>query len=488
MIHCTATIDPAFVIARVDRRIYGSLLEHMGRAVYGGIYDTTAHRLREDVLALTAELGTTAVRYPGGNFVSGYVWEDAIGPVEQRPTRLDTAWRSVESNEFGLHEFMDWLARLDADPIMAVNLGTRGVLDAIRLVEYANHAGRTQLTEERTRNGAEAPWRIRTWCLGNEMDGPWQLGHLDAEAYGRLALRAGAAMRQVDPDIELIACGSSNESMPTFGAWEATVLDHAFDVVDYVSLHAYYERTDSDPATFLASGHSMDAFIRGTIATIDHIAAKRRSSKRINLAFDEWNVFSAAQFSGHDKPDWAVAPKLGEDTYSALDAVVVGDLLMTLLRHADRVTIACIAQLVNVLAPIRVEPGVAWRQTIFYPFALTSAAVRGTVLRVEPVVEAYETSKFGSVPLVDLVASLEDSGELVVLATNRSLTESAQLDLTLRGAWMIASHSGLGGDTGSLHLTNTQEHPDRVAPWSTQPDPGSIVLPPASWNLIRFQR
>ena len=254
----TFTANADFLVGTVDRRLFGSFVEHMGRCVYTGIYEPghpTADDagLRQDVLDLTRELGVTLVRYPGGNFVSGYRWEDGVGPVDERPRRLDLAWRATESNAFGLHEFMTWTSRAGVEPMMAVNLGMRGPQAAAELVEYANHPGGTQLSDLRRANGSTDPFAIKLWCLGNEMDGPWQIGAKTADEYGRLAAETAKLMRLVDPTIELVACGSSMRSMPTFGSWEATVLDHCFDQVDYVSLHAYYEEHDQDLAGFLAT-------------------------------------------------------------------------------------------------------------------------------------------------------------------------------------------------------------------------------------------
>src|SRR4051812_47630722 len=249
------TLDPAFSIGTVDRRLFGSFVEHMGRCVYTGIFEpghpaADDDGLRTDVLDLVRELGVTTVRYPGGNFVSGYRWEDGVGPRGDRPRRLDLAWRALETNAFGLNEFMRWARLADVEPMMAVNLGTRGVEAAAELVEYCNLPDGTAAADLRRKHGVAEPHDIRLWCLGNEMDGPWQIGNLTADEYGRLAARAGHAMRRVDPSIELVACGSSNSTMPTFAAWEATVLEHAYDQVDYISLHTYYDPEKYDEASF----------------------------------------------------------------------------------------------------------------------------------------------------------------------------------------------------------------------------------------------
>src|SRR4051794_26128319 len=308
-------VDPDFSIGAVDRRLFGSFVEHMGRCVYTGIFEpghpeADDEGLRRDVLQLVRELGPTIVRYPGGNFVSGYNWEDGIGPVADRPVRLDLAWRSIETNQVGIHEFASWARRVGSEPMMAINLGTRGVDEARRLVEYCNHPGGTQLSDLRRKNGAEEPFGIRTWCLGNELDGPWQIGHKTAREYGRLALEAGKVMRMVDPTIELVACGSSNRRMPTFAAWEATVLEECYDVVAHLSLHSYYEERRGDRDSFLAAAVELDRFIEGAAATCDYVQAKGRHRKRLGLSVDEWNVWYQTRFAAEGERDWEHAPRL----------------------------------------------------------------------------------------------------------------------------------------------------------------------------------
>ena len=497
MITCKVTLDPAFTVAPVPARLFGSFVEHMGRCVYGGIYqpgdaesDVDGYRL--DVVKLTRELGVSVVRYPGGNFVSGYHWEDGVGPVEDRPVRLDLAWRTTEPNTFGLNEFMRWAALAEVEPMMAVNLGTRGVQEACDLLEYTNVRGGTRLSDQRIAHGAREPHGIRLWCLGNEMDGPWQIGHTSATEYGRLAAQTARAMRRVDPAIELVACGSSNDQMPTFGSWEAEVLNHCYDDVDHLSLHAYFGQDGDDLTGFLGSAVAMDEFVDGVVATCDHIRARRHSRRRLTLSFDEWNIWHEGRAAGQDGSDFSRAPRLIEDEYTALDAVVVGNLLMSLLRHSDRVAIACLAQLVNVIAPIRVEPGTgAWRQTVFHPFALTARHARGEVLRVEPVVTTLDSPTRGEVPAVDVVATRDpDTGEVSVFAVNRHQGEPAELDvITVDGTeHRITDHVVLGGS--DLGRSNSQEHPETVAPrTSTQHRSEgaavSAVLPPVSWTMLR---
>ncbi|GIG29162.1 alpha-N-arabinofuranosidase [Cellulomonas marina] len=491
------SIDPAFVVAPVNRRLFGSFVEHMGRCVYGGLYEpdhptADADGLRGDVLALVREQGVTAVRYPGGNFVSGYRWEDGVGPVEDRPTRLDPAWRTVETNAFGLNEFMRWARKAEVEPIMAINLGTRGLQEAIDLLEYANHPEGTALSDARVAHGEKEPHDIRMWCLGNEMDGPWQLGHKTAEEYGRLAAETARAMRQFDASLELVACGSSGRNMPTFGAWEATVLEHAYDVVDFVSAHAYYELEGDDVASFLASSADMDRFIREVVATADHVGARLSSTKRIQISFDEWNVWYLKSLQASGMPeDWTAAPPLSEDAYTALDAVVVGSLLVTLLRHADRVTAACQAQLVNTISSIRTEPGGrAWRQTTFHPFALTARHAQGRVLDLRVDAPTLSTTKHGDVPALDAVATHDaEAGRVAVFVVNRDPDAPVSLATDLRGfgGARLVESALLGGE--DLTAVNTADDPDRVTP-RAHPDArvdGTTLraeLPAASWSMF----
>jgi alpha-N-arabinofuranosidase len=491
-------LDPAWQVAPVNRRLFGSFVEHLGRCVYGGIYEpdhptADADGFRRDVIDLVDELGVSVVRYPGGNFVSGYRWEDGIGPRDQRPVRRDLAWRTTESNEIGLDEFIAWTRRTGVEPMLAVNLGTRGVAEALDLHEYANHPAGTALADQRIANGSAEPHAIKLWCLGNELDGPWQTGHKTAHEYGRLAAETARAMRQAEPDLELVACGSSGASMPTFGQWEETVLTEAYDVVDHISLHAYYEEHDGDPGSFLASAVDMDRFIDAVVATADHIRAKLGAKKRIDLSFDEWNVWYLSRFRNEGAPPgWPQAPRLLEDHYNVTDAVVVGNLLISLLRHSDRVAVACQAQLVNVIAPIFTEPGgKAWRQTIFHPFAQTSRHASGNVLRLDVDAPTYETSRFCDVPVVDAVATHDDRGT-VLFAVNRSVDSGVRLDVDSQPLGPVEVVECLELADADRFAQNSAARPERVRPRAVAVDrPGddgmlALRLPPVSWTMLRL--
>ncbi|MFC4535607.1 alpha-N-arabinofuranosidase [Sphaerisporangium dianthi] len=498
MYQASLTIDPAFRVAPVRRRTFGTFVEHLGRCVYTGIHEPghpTADEdgFRRDVLDLTRELGVSTVRYPGGNFVSGYRWEDGIGPAASRPSRLDLAWHCTEPNQVGVDEFVRWARKAGVEPMMAVNLGTRGVQEALDILEYCNIESGTHWSDLRVANGAKEPHGIGMWCLGNEMDGPWQIGHKTAREYGRLAAETARAMRMIDPGLELVACGSSGSSMPTFGAWEAEVLEEAYEQVDYISCHAYYEEKDGDLASFLACSTDMENFIASVVSTADHVRARLRATKRVNVSFDEWNVWYLSRFQAEQAKEpprgWPVAPPLLEERYHLADAVAVGGLLITLLRNSDRVTAASQAQLVNVIAPIMTEPGGrAWRQTIFHPFAQASRYASGDVLRVEPVSPMRETAEFGEVPLLHAVATRDDD-VTTVFAVNRSTDRPLELTLDARALGEVRLVEATTLSDPDVYAVNTADDPDRIAPRANpdvETDPLRVVLPPVSWNVIRL--
>ncbi|MCL2595367.1 MAG: alpha-N-arabinofuranosidase [Promicromonosporaceae bacterium] len=501
MLTATVTLDPAFVVGPVRPRTFGTFVEHLGRCVYTGIYEpehATADEdgFRTDVLDLTRELEVTTVRYPGGNFVSGYRWEDGVGPREARPVRLDLAWHSSEPNWVGVDEFVRWCRKAGVEPMMAVNLGTRGVQEALDLLEYCNVTGGTYLSDLRRANGAEEPHGIRMWCLGNEMDGPWQIGHKTAEEYARLATETARAMRMIDPTIELVACGSSSSEMTTFGAWEHTVLSEAYEQVDYVSAHVYYNGADGDLASFLASAVNMDRFIASVAATADAVRAAGKHEKRIHISFDEWNVWYIDRMRSEvpTGEDWPVAPILCEDTYTVADAVVVGNCLISLLRHADRVHAASLAQLVNVIAPIMTEPGGrSWRQTTFHPFALTAHHARGEVLRLAISSPLLPTAKYGDVPALDAVATHDAAtGEVAIFVVNRSPDEELLLDSDLRAFPGLRVIEAVTLHSPDHTWAATADDATSVVP---QANTSALLadgrlgaaLPPISWSMIRLK-
>ena len=494
-------IDRDFKVAEVDKRIYGSFIEHLGRAVYDGIYQpgnpkSDENGFRRDVIEMVKELGVPIVRYPGGNFVSSFVWEDSVGPVELRPRRLELAWQSLETNAVGVNEFAGWAKKAGADLMMAVNLGTRGIADACNLLEYCNHPGGTKYSDMRISHGVKEPHNIKVWCLGNEMDGPWQQGHKTMHEYGRLAEETGKVMRIIDPTIELVSCGSSYREMPTFPEWEAATLECTYDVADYVSLHQYYGNEADDTADFLAKSDDMDEFIKTVIATCDYIKAKKRGRKNINLSFDEWNVWfhsKEKEMDIRENTPWQIAPPMLEDIYTFEDALLVGLMLITLMKHADRVKIACLAQLVNVIAPIMTEQGggPAWRQTIFYPFMHASRYGRGMVLR--PVIQTpvHDTSEHENVTdIVSVAVYSEEKEELTIFAVNRNIDEDIQVMIDVRGmeGYQIKEHIVLENSDMKLINGAGGELVSPKTPDQSTLEGGIItsMLHKASWNVIRL--
>jgi alpha-N-arabinofuranosidase len=501
-----ARLDPHATIAEIDRRLFGGFVEHVGRHIYDGIFEpghpsADDEGFRTDVIELVKELGVSTIRYPGGNFVSGYRWEDGVGPKDQRPRRLDLAWHSTETNEVGLHEFQSWLDRVGSELMLAVNLGTRGTQEALDLLEYANADAETAWTAQRRANGRDEPFGVKMWCLGNEMDGFWQVGQKSADDYGKLASVTAKAMRMLDPAIELVVCGSSARSMPTFGSWERTVLEHTFDDVDFISCHSYYQEFDGQAQEFLASGVDMALFIGEVVTIADAVAATKESDKRLMISFDEWNVWYLhrpdGSQAGHEFKGgaWPVAPRLLEERFHALDAVVFGDLLVTLLQHADRVRSASLAQLVNAIAPIMTEPGgPAWRQTTFHPFSITSRLAQGRAVRVPVEAGTFTSERFGDVAAVNAVAAVDEEGASLFVV-NRSTTDGVDLRVDLSGLRREFGRDLAVTESHLLHdddpyAANTLDDPERVsvrdAAASVDGDVLSCALPAVAWAAIRL--
>ena len=485
-------LDRNYTVASIGKRLYSTFVEHLGRCVYEGIYEpghptADGDGFREDVRALVREMNFGALRYPGGNFVSGYNWLDGIGPREKRPKRLDYAWFSVEPNEIGIDEFCDYAKSVGSEVMYAVNMGTGTPQEAGHVVEYANFPGGTHYSDLRIRNGHRDPHGIKLWCVGNEMDGPWQTCHLDARDYGKKALETAKIMKWVDPSIELAVCGSASSTLPTYPEWDRVVLEYVYDKVDYISLHRYYENTGNE-LDFLASFHEMDGFIHTVAATADYVKAFRRSKKTMMLSFDEWNIWYQARTS---LKQWEFAPHILEDNYSLLDALALGGLLCTLINNSDRVRIACLAQMVNVIAPIFTEKGGrAIRQTTFFPFSMAANNCLGTVLRAVGKTPSLQSAAYGEVSAVPNAAVWnEEKREINVICANISgERQCLEFDMRSFGKATLTEHRFLSGD---LSATNTPEFPDRVKPASAKCDGTAsgireLTLGPKSFNLLKF--
>ena len=497
----TVTAHRNFTISKIDERIYGAFLEHLGRAIYSGIYEpdhplANPTGMRQDVIDLVKELDVPVVRYPGGNFVSAYNWEDGIGPREDRPVRLDLAWHTSESNAVGIHEFADWCKSVGTEMMLAVNLGSRGLDAARNFVEYVNHPGGSYWSDLRRKNGQEEPWNVKLWCLGNEMDGPWQIGHKDAAEYGKLAAETAKAIRAFDSSLELVVCGSSHSGMPTYPDWEATVLDLTYDVVDYISLHMYFANHEKKTGNYLGLSRKLETYIDTVAGIIQFIKAKRRSKKDVYISFDEWNVWYHSNQQDRKVLEgdngWPHAPALLEDIYNFEDVLQVGLIINTFIRRSDVVKIACIAQLVNVIAPIMTERGgPAWRQTIYYPYYFASRFGRGTALNLSVDCPGYDSDHFTEISYIDVSAVHTEDDGVTIFVISRHATENIELEIDLLGfdQLQVVDHQVL--THADLHATNSKDRPEEVAP---RPGNGArianqklkAVIPPYSYQMIRL--
>jgi len=438
-------IDTDRAIGDIDSNLYGNFTEHLGRCIYGGIYEpgsklSDAEGYRVDVLDAAKRLKVTQLRYPGGNFASGYHWMDGIGPVDKRPERLEMAWGTTEPNKFGTHEFLAYTAKLGAEPYLCVNLGTGTWDEAQHWVEYCNHAEGTEMARLRQQNGRQQPWGVKYWGLGNEMDGPWQMGHRDADDYGKYALEAAKLMKWTDPSIHLIAAGSSNFGADWIG-WNRTTLQHLRNHIDYISLHTYFGNRDNDYYEFMSSPMDIDDRTRITHGLIDSALDGIRGNRKIYIAWDEYNVWYRARGEGKE-----AGRRILEERYNLEDALVVAGTLNSFLNHADIVKMANMAQLVNVIAPIFTNEQGMFLQTIYYPLELFANNSKGKSLALFVDGPTYKTKRRDRVPYVDVSAAY-DNGTLVLNAVNRHQdspieVEFAAQDRPFRGTWEIAEVNG----------------------------------------------
>ncbi len=467
-------VDTRRTVALLDRNLFGSFLEHLGRAIYEGIYDpgsklSDSNGFRKDVMDEIRQMGVPIIRYPGGNFVSGYNWLDGVGPKQDRPRVLDKAWDTLNTNQFGTDEFMTWCKAVGTLPLMGLNLGTGTPEQAAALVEYCNVAQGTKWSDLRRKNGYAEPYNVKHWCLGNEMDGPWQIGHVTATEYGMKAQDAARQMHAVDPSLKLIACGSSGPGMPTYLEWDREVLEQCYEYVDALSLHRYVgnteEETGKDSSKYMAMNLSMEKQIKETLAVCDLVQGHKRSPKKLWLSFDEWNVWyrarSGGAMTGHGKEN----PHLLEEIYNLEDALLVGGILNTLIRNADRVKLACLAQLINVIAPIMTNANGMFRQTIYYPYSWALQYARGSVLNLLVDSPTYEVSGMGQVPYLDAAGTVSsEDGKVSLFILNRDLAKAHTIEVNWqdKAPGKALSASLLTGD--DLRAFNSFETPQKVAP------------------------
>jgi len=494
-------VDSRRIISPLDRNLFGSFLEHLGRAIYEGIYDpdsklSDANGFRKDLMEEIRQMGVPIIRYPGGNFVSGYNWLDGVGPKEARPRVLDKAWNSINSNQFGTNEFLAWCKAIGSEPLMGLNLGTGTPAEAAALVEYCNVDQGTKWSDLRRKHGIAEPHQVKYWCLGNEMDGPWQIGHMTATEYGMKAQDAARQMRDVDRSLELIACGSSGPAMPTYLEWDREVLEQCYEYVDGLSLHRYFsnapQENGGDSARFLAMNLSMEQQIAETVAVCDLVRGHKRSPKKLWLSFDEWNVWYRARGGDASNGHRREAPHLLEEVYNLEDALLVGGIVNSLVRNADRVKIACLAQLINVIAPIMTNANGFFRQTIYYPYNWALQYARGSVLNVLVESPKYEVPRMGQVAYLDAAGTFDpEDGKVAIFALNRDLSKPHIVEIHWQDkapGSVLVSRVLTGAD---LKAFNSFEAPQRVAPQSldkpiTKNGRTTWELPARSYTVIQW--
>lgn len=466
--HLTArvSLDRRRTIADISPYLFGGFIEHMGRCVYEGIYDPAspladADGIRPDVRDALHDMGVTIIRYPGGNFLSGYDWRDGVGPKEQRPRKRDLAWMSVETNQFGTHEFLAYCQQLGADPMLAVNLGTGDISLASAYVEYCNAPAGTYWADQRVANGQAEPFGVKWWCLGNEMDGPWQIGHLDAVEYGKKALEAAKMMKWQDPSIKLVLAGSSSISMPTYPTWDRTILELCYDHIDVLSMHYYAGNRTDDTPSYLGLASTLEAYVDTLSSTIKYVKALKRSKKDVKLSWDEWNVwYKNMQMDGK----WQEAPHLIEEVYNLEDALVVAQWMNVFLRKSDVLEAACMAQMVNVIAPLLTNSDQMVKQSIYYPFKMMATRARGKALDVFVDVPTYDTATTSAIPYIDASASWDSATQRgACFIVNRHLTESIEVTIEVsdapQGLRAVNAETMYGTDP-KAH--NTFEQPDVI--------------------------
>ncbi len=493
-------IDSRRTISPLDRNLFGSFLEHLGRAIYEGIYDpgnklSDSNGFRTDVLNEIKKLGVPIIRYPGGNFVSGYNWLDGVGPKKDRPVVLDKAWNSLNTNQFGTNEYMAWCKLVGTQPLMGLNLGTGTPEEAAALVEYCNVDKGTKWSDLRRKHGYPDPYKVQHWCLGNEMDGWWQIGHMTATEYGMKAQDAARQMHMVDPSLKLIACGSSGPFMPTYLEWDREVLEQCYDYIDGLSLHRYFGNTPEETAghseKFVALNLTMDKQIKETLAVCDLVRGHKRSQKQLWLSFDEWNVWyrhrSGDAVDGHRTE----APHLLEEIYNLEDALLVGGLIITLLRHADRIKIACLAQLVNVIAPIMTNASGLFRQTIYYPYSWALQYASGSVLELLVQSATYEVERMDPVPYIDAAATRDQNGQTSLFILNRDLSKPRQIEVAWEDGAPTRTVNSMVLTGDDLKAVNSFEAPQRVKPQALdKPAAGkdriTFEVPPRSFTFVQW--
>ncbi|HJT86655.1 MAG TPA: alpha-L-arabinofuranosidase C-terminal domain-containing protein [Bryobacteraceae bacterium] len=480
-------IDTERVIGEIDPKIYGNFIEHLGRCIYGGVFEegsplSDANGYRRDVLEAARKLGVTTLRWPGGNFSSNYHWRDGIGPRDARPPRLEMAWGTVESNRFGTHEFLNYAELLGAEPYLCANLGTGTWTEAQQWVEYCNSAQDTAMTRLRRQNGRAAPWKVTYWGLGNEIDGPWQMGHRSAEDYGKFALEAAKLMKLTDPNVKLVAAGSSNFGPGSdWTSWNRTVLEYLRQHADYLSIHMYVGNPNHDFGEFLASSVELDHRIKTTEGIIDAALSGQPGNRRIYIAWDEWNVWYRARGNSQR------GRRILEEHYNLEDALVVATFLNSFVNHAHIVKMANMAQMVNVIAPIFTNEKGLFLQTIYYPLALFAKNSRGKALELFVDSPRYKSRRFDDVPYLDVSAAY-DNGALTLNVVSRHPDQAISAEFVVEDKRFAGAVSATEVNGPDIQAENNFEK-SAVTPVerTVSPDGSRLryTVPPHSYTMLK---
>lgn len=438
-------------IGTIDRNIYGNFIEHLGRCIYGGIYEegsplSDSDGFRKDVLEAVRGLHLPLLRWPGGNFSSGYNWKDGIGPKDARPRRWDTAWQAEESNRFGTDEFIQYCRKINAEPYITINMGTGTMQDAADWVEYCNGTMNTYWADLRKKNGHPEPYNVKYWGLGNEMYGPWQAGRKSAQEYGPLALEYAKMMRWIDPTIKLVACGGPTTE------WNRLALESLLEVADYISLHHYGGSTDNAKEAHDAT--NMERQIQVLDAVITTVMVRTERKERIKIAADEWNIWFRSWFKRGDDH------KL-EEVYNLRDALWVAEALNIFHRACRTVTLADLAQLVNVIAPIMANDKGIVLQPTYFPLKLYAEHC-GTVA-LDALVRSDAFPEFPDMRYIDVSATTDEKNQKLTLAVlNRHPAADIAVDIMIEGFKPQASGDLYEVNGPSLDSTNTFDKPNEV--------------------------
>jgi alpha-L-arabinofuranosidase len=485
-------IDTNRTLAPISPLIFGGFVEHMGRCVYEGIYDPASplsdeRGFRKDVMEALRDQAYTIIRYPGGNFLSGYNWLDGVGPKNSRPRRRELAWQSTETNHFGTNEFMEYAKAIGVAPMLGVNMGTGTIQAASDFLEYCNAPTGTQWSDLRASHGFKAPHDVKYWCVGNEMDGPWQIGHLDAVSYGNKALEAAKMMKWQDPTIKTVLCGSSNDKMPTYPDWDRTALEIAWEQMDFHSMHYYAGNHEGDTASYLASAVSFERFVDTLEGTLRYVKAKNRSKHDVYLSWDEWQVW----YKGDPmQGNWTEAPHLAEEMYNLEDALVVAQWLNVFLRKSSVIKMACVAQIVNVISWMHTRTDGLLKHPSYYVFKLVSNFARGNALDVLVKAPMQETKQYGDVSLLDVSASFDvEKQQGAVFLVNRSQTDAVTTEVVWQDENPVKIDQAWQLSGGNVKEMNSWEDPNHVvakaisAP-AVENGRATLSLPPLSFTVL----